>query len=179
VAAVVSVDGLSVLHGRPAAESDPGYVVEPNGSVVIKGWRRDRSTVAAFSFQPRENSYAARVGRPENVGVIGLIAIEEQGRDIYPLPMEKHDMARPAMPFPAPAGGRAGEVGGTGTGHGRDIDSAITEVPFVRGPRRQHVTYYYDTVDNLRRAGVPVDGPVPFPRDGDWVPQPPPRGLRN
>ncbi len=174
IAAVLSVDGLSVMHGRPASEADPGYVVTPHGSVVVKGWRRDRDTVAAFSFQPRDESYASRTGRPENVGVIGLVAFEELTRDPFPLPMEKRDGA-PAFRMPGSGGvGGAGAVGGTGTGYGRDVGSSVYEVPFVRGPRRLQVTYYYDTVEALRRAGVPVNDPTPFPRTGDFAPPPPP-----
>jgi hypothetical protein len=78
IAAMVSVDGLSVINGKPASEYNPGYIVDPGSHIVIKGWRRNLETVAAFSFEERENSYAYRVGRSDNIGVIGLIAVEEQ-----------------------------------------------------------------------------------------------------
>jgi hypothetical protein len=171
VTAVVSVDGLLVINGKPASESHPGYIVAPRSSVVIKGWRRDVDKVAAFSFEERENSYAARVGRPENVGVIGLVAFEEMTGRPPPLPGRK-DLACSAK-------GTAGEVGGTGTGYGRDVDSRVVYVPFVRSANRRTVTLYYDTAEALRRAGVPVGpaGPVPFPGDTGFVPPPGPRGF--
>lgn len=178
IAAVVSVDGLSVISRRPASTNDAGYLVEPYGSITIPGWTRDSSTVAAFRFEDRYSSEAASRGHAENVGVIGVVAFEELSR--YPRPLVE-DRDRP-VPFPrADGSGRAAEglnkmtpvpsrhsepaeVGGTGTAAGRDVDFRTYEVPFVRSGNRRDVTIYYDTVDNLRRAGVPVDRPYPWPR---------------
>jgi hypothetical protein len=160
IVAVLSVDGLSVITNRPASVNDPGYVVAPGSSIVIDGWRRDRWTVAAFKFTERERSHAYQIGRPENVGVIGLVAIEEAVR--RPLPVE----ARGARPLTY---GRkdAAEVRGTGTGYGTDVHSPVIYVPFVRSSNRQSITLFYDTVENLRRAGIPVTPrlPNPFPAD--------------
>jgi hypothetical protein len=169
ITAIVSVDGLSVINGRPASELHPGYVVDPYGHIVIKGWRRDSDTAAAFTFEERERSYAARMGHPENIGVIGLVAFEELSP--WPRPfLERRDSDAAAKSARA-------EAGGTGTGWGRDIDSRVYKVPFVRSTNRRDVTIYYDTADALRRAGVPVDGrePRPFPSDGEYCPPPLPR----
>jgi hypothetical protein len=169
VVAIVSVDGLSVLNGQPASEDHPGYIVAPRSSIVIKGWRRNMDRVAAFSFEERDKSYASRVGRPENVGVLGLIAIEEMIARPRPLPMEKRARA------PESALKDQGTVGGTGTGYGREIDSRIYYVNFVRSNNKRTITMYYDTVENLRWSGVPVDRPMPlpFPVDTEFVPPPP------
>jgi hypothetical protein len=169
VVAIVSVDGLSVLNGKPASEEHPGYIVAPHSSVVIPGWRRSMNSVAAFRFVERDKSYAARVGRPENVGVIGLVAFEEQlGRPILLREREGFGAAGKRLASP-------GRVGSVGTEYGREIDSRIVYVDFVRSNNRRAVTVYYDTVSALRDAGVPVDGPspVPFPGDGGFVPPPP------
>lgn len=172
VAAVVSVDGLSVINGRPASEEGPGYIVDARRGIEIKGWRRSLNTVAAFQFVSRDESYAERVGRPENVGVIGLVAFEERTR--YPdLRLERKDSAAPGHRKVAEA-----TVGDTGTGWGRDLDSRVITVPFARSGNRQAITVYYDTVAALRRAGVPVGRPVPFPEDGEFAPPPPPRRGR-
>ena len=168
ITALVSVDGLSVINGRPTSEDHPGYIVAPRGHVVIKGWRRDRDTVAAFSFEEREKSYASRMGYPDNVGVISLLAIEERQPRFAPL-LERKDSAAPA------ALRGSGEVGGTGTGYGRDVDSPVYYVSFVRGNNTRTVSILYDTRDALRRAGVPVDDPVPIPipREKEFAPPPP------
>jgi hypothetical protein len=173
ITAIVSVDGLSVINGQPASEEHPGYIVDPYSSIVIKGWRRDRETVAAFSFEERDKSYASRMGHPENVGVIGLIAIEEWGREPRPLLERKPDAADEAKRA-------SGLLGGTGTGYGRDIESRVYTVPFVRSGNKQTVTIYYDTIEALRRAGIPVDPyyPVPFPGDPKYAPPPPEKVRR-
>jgi hypothetical protein len=167
ITAIVSVDGLSVITGQPASETHPGYLVDAHDSILIPGWRRSQDTVAAFSFEDRDKSYASRIGRPENIGVIGLIAFEELV--LRPrLDLEQKDGAATA------AKRAAGEVGNTGTGYGRDIDSPVTYVPFVRSANKRSITLYYDTVDALRKAGVPVDDrfPIPFPADAGFVPPP-------
>lgn len=158
ITAVVSVDGLSVMNGQPASERHPGYIVAPYSSLVIDGWRRDNNTVEAFRFTDRFNSYAAKSGRPENIGVIGLVAFEEMSRWPRPLPMERGKMA-------ARADRTGAAVGNTGTGKGHDMHSPIVEVPFVRSHNRRTVTIWYDTADALRRAGIPVERryPEPFP----------------
>jgi hypothetical protein len=164
IAAIVSVDGLSVIDGQPASESRPGYIVSPYSSIRIKGWRRSLDTVAAFAFVDREKSYANLTGQPENIGIIGLIAIEEHVWTPRPL-LEKQDSAK----------GAARTVGSIGTDYGRDVDSRVYYVPFVRSNNRRLVTIYYDTVAALRKAGVPVDPPmpVPFPADPEFAPPPP------
>ncbi len=167
ITAIVSVDGLSVIRGDPATEHHPGYLVDPYSNVVVKGWRRDRDTVAAFTFEDREHSYASRMGYPENVGVIGLVAFEEMGPRLLRERLESGP--------PASAKSARGDVGGTGTGWGRDIDSRVDLVPFVRSSNKRTVTIYYDTPEALRRAGIPVDGPrpVPFPGEPRYAPPPP------
>jgi hypothetical protein len=168
IAAIVSVDGLSVINGKPATESQPGYLVEANSSIVIKGWRRNLETVAAFRFEEREKSYATLVGRPENIGVLGLIAVEEQ--PIRPHLSLEHKDAAPLAGTKALA-----EIGNTGTGYGRDVESPVNYVPFVRSANKRFVSLYYDTEEALRRAGILVDrpSPVPFPGDTEFVPLPP------
>lgn len=66
VLAVTSVDGVNVLSGETAATSQGGYVLD--------GWRKNLDEVAAFYFTRLRNSYAARTGRPDHVGVIGIAA---------------------------------------------------------------------------------------------------------
>ncbi len=75
---VTSVDGVNVISGDTAAPSQSGYVLEPWGSVEIAGWRKSLARTAAFYFTDLGDSYAARTGRPQNVGVIGVAAFEEK-----------------------------------------------------------------------------------------------------
>ncbi len=80
VLVVTSVDGVNVISGDTAAPSQSGYVLEPYGSVEIQGWRKSMSRTAAFYFTDLGDSYAARTGRPQNVGVIGVAVFQEKAR---------------------------------------------------------------------------------------------------
>lgn len=83
---VLSVDGVNVVSGQTAAFSQTGYVLEPGQTSDITGWRKSDHEVAAFEFAALEDSYAARTGRPDHVGVIGLAAFVEKAPEPPPLP---------------------------------------------------------------------------------------------
>jgi hypothetical protein len=74
---VLSVDGVNAVTGQTAAASQSGYVLNSWGRAEIAGWRKDMSDVAAFYFTALPDSYAARTGRPDNVGVIGVAVYQE------------------------------------------------------------------------------------------------------
>jgi len=78
VLAVLSVDGVNAISGETAGSSQAGYVLDPYQSVDIRGWRKSYSDVAEFYFTDLPDSYAARTGRPQNVGVIGVAAFREK-----------------------------------------------------------------------------------------------------
>ena len=66
--AVVSVDGVNVITGESAHPAQSGYVVGPRGRLAVDGWRKSLERTAAFYFTALGDSYAARTGRPEDVG---------------------------------------------------------------------------------------------------------------
>jgi hypothetical protein len=78
VLAVVSVDGVNVVTGETAAAQQSGYLLSPGRSMEIRGWRKSLESIAAFYFTELPDSYAARTGRPENVGVIGVATDGEE-----------------------------------------------------------------------------------------------------
>ncbi len=78
VLVVTSVDGVNVISGDTASPVQSGYVLEPWGSVEIAGWRKSMERTAAFYFTDLGDSYAARTGRPRNVGVIGVAVFPEK-----------------------------------------------------------------------------------------------------
>jgi hypothetical protein len=83
VLVVTSVDGVNVISGDTASPNQSGYVLEPWGSVEIAGWRKSMERTAAFYFTDLGDSYAARTGRPQNVGVIGVAVFQERKRVAY------------------------------------------------------------------------------------------------
>ena len=78
VLAVLSVDGVNAVSGETANPEQSGYVLDPYQSTEIDGWRKSMSEVAQFNFTALPNSYAARTGRPDNVGVIGVAVFREK-----------------------------------------------------------------------------------------------------
>ena len=101
VLAVLSVDGVNAISGQTAGASQAGYVLEPWQQAEIRGWRKSYSDIAEFYFTDLPDSYAARTGRPDNVGVIGLAAFRE--RRPAPMPYARPDVTAPPYPSSAPA----------------------------------------------------------------------------
>ena len=80
VLAVVAIDGVNVVTGETASVGQRGYVLDPWQRTEITGWRKSNDEVAAFEFTALSDSYAARTGRPLDVGVIGVAAFREASR---------------------------------------------------------------------------------------------------
>jgi hypothetical protein len=99
IEAVLTVDGLDVINGQPGSTSNRGYLVRPHASIVIEGFRRSTSTVAAFRFGGVEGSYADERGAARNVGVIGVALFAERGADLDVYENEV-EVRRSADPFP-------------------------------------------------------------------------------
>lgn len=85
VLAVMSVDGVNILTGETAAYDQRGYVFAPYETYDVKGWRKSQTEIAAFNFAPLAGSYAARTGRPGDVGVIGVAAFRERAVAAIPV----------------------------------------------------------------------------------------------
>lgn len=83
VLAVLSVDGVNAVSGQTASASQTGYVLAPHQRMEIRGWRKSMQDVAQFRFTDLPDSYAARTGRPDNVGVIGVAVFRERRYQQY------------------------------------------------------------------------------------------------
>jgi hypothetical protein len=197
---VLSVDGVNAISGDTAAWNQTGYVLDPYRRAEITGWRKNMEQVAAFEFTALPDSYAARTGRPANVGVIGVAIFNERqqpmppaqvGRDAQP---ESYDSA--ARPAPrarmeteaaAPANAASNATGKLdasrlasdqadrariGTGHGATEQSAITNVAFERmqPSPNEVVTIHYDRRENLIAMGI-IPQPVLPPIAADPFPK--------
>jgi len=197
--AVVSVDGRDAISGRVADYREHrGYVLLPGEEIAVEGFRKSLEGVAAFEFAPPEDSYAARMGTSESIGVIGVALFEEdEGARPRPVPIAGGGGAYDAKraPAAAPSEGAAlaeeaaDEGQGLGTRYGDEIDSEAEVVPFRRlDPDRpaELIAVRYDDREGLESAGVifddgdlPADdpgGPDPFPgvpRDDRFAPPPP------
>jgi hypothetical protein len=113
ISVVTSVDGVNVISGDTAAPSQTAYVLDPWGSVEITGWRKSLDRTAAFYFTDLGDSYAARTGRPLNVGVIGVAVFQEKQQPIVwrgfdrrlgaaEMDAERNQPGSGAVPMPMP-----------------------------------------------------------------------------
>ncbi|MGB5131403.1 MAG: hypothetical protein WBO00_02230 [Steroidobacteraceae bacterium] len=192
VLTVTSVDGVNVISGETAAASQTGYVLDAFGQVEIEGWRKSLDEVAAFYFTSLPDSYAARTGRPDNVGVIGVAVFRE--RVPYALLRQQESVAaaeagpqdsgvRSDAPAPAAESradaAKAGQLPGKlGTGHGERMDSRVTYTEFERATDEPEcvIRIFYDSRRNLIAQGVipprhyARNVPDPFP--AGFVPDP-------
>jgi hypothetical protein len=181
--AVVSVDGVNVVSGETADAAQSGYVLSPRRALDIQGWRKSLSQTAAFYFTSLPDSYAARTGRPDNVGVIGVALFK---RKPSPPPVSIGEQApRARAEARESAGAAADSVNAAkssaeaqlGTGHGRREESHAQYVAFERASSSptETIVIYYDSHRNLLARGVirqpiPV-APLPRPFPG-FVPDP-------
>jgi hypothetical protein len=165
--AVTSVDGVNVLSGATAGWEQAGYVFDAGERYQVTGWRKSNAEVAAFVFTDLPNSYAARTGRPANVGVIGIALFRERRPPRVSLedaPAARADGSG-APPTAAPAAGnppvsavpsppgpsgaaRAGESGQASVAHGPTAVATPATPPEARlgtGHGEREYSYVIDT----------------------------------
>jgi hypothetical protein len=181
--AVTSVDGVNVVTGRTASPSQSGYVIDGHDRVDIDGWRKSLDDVAAFYFTDLADSYAARTGRPDDVGVIGIALFREQHHPPEPYVLDAPRAGAPAASEEKSADRRSAGIlpeQRLGTGHGRRLESGATYTTFERARSEpdEIIRIYYDSERNLVARGViprskhrlARRAPEPFP--GEFVPDP-------
>jgi hypothetical protein len=178
VMAVLSIDGVNAVTGQTAAPQQSGYVLGPWERAEIQGWRKSLRESADFYFTELPDSYAARTGRPYDVGVIGVAVFRE--RHVRPLPPpianEQHapygdrdqrklegEAARSNDSIAGSAKSQAPSAPAQelGTGHGERRWDPIGTTTFERRSSRpdEVVSLYYDSVRVLAARGI-----VPQPR---------------
>lgn len=200
VLVVLSVDGLNAISGEVAAPGQTGYVLDPWQTADISGWRKSAQEVAQFVFTDPGRSYAARTGRPDNIGVIGIAVFAEAGgwsRELEPKVARSsgsrlRGQAQDQVEAQADAGPLAERVAPTGrsapaaaprlgTGHGQREASAVRDTTFERASSvpMQRWDVRYDSERALRARGIIPrvrprldDGPQAFPQQ--YAPDPPP-----
>ena len=178
VLVVLSVDGVNAISGQTAHPSQAGYVLEPWQTTEVAGWRKSLDDVAQFVFTDLGDSYAARTGRPDNVGVIGIAVFRER-----PLPVPREPVAVTGArrtDRAAPTAAEASAPQSLGTGHGQREYAPVGRTRFLRASAtpEQMVQLRYDDAHSLVAMGVlprwqgpQPRGPHAFPNR--FVPDPP------
>ena len=200
VLAVVAIDGVNVISGETAGTGQRGYVLEPWQRTEITGWRKSDNEVAAFEFTALSDSYAARTGRPQDVGVIGVAVFREAPQlevsdnrppppPVIPLPSPRAEGMAKAAQEPGAARDAAAQAAAPaarsmapqpaerlGTGHGARETSVARTTTFERATSQpeQRLEIRYDSYENLAAAGI-----VPPPRVATTSPRPFPADPRD
>lgn len=146
VEVVLTVDGRDAVSGENGDwRNQRGYIVPPYGSIVVDGFRKNYSEVAAFRFTTRGDSYSGRRGTPQNAGVIGAAVF----REAFQRPQA---IAPPPQPYPHPTWGHRGgdefeyhadadapkkDLGGLGTGSGGGGFAERREAPAASAPAEE------------------------------------------
>lgn len=203
VLVVLSVDGVNAVTGETASPAQAGYVLAPWESAQIAGWRKSLEDVAQFQFTDLPDSYAARTGRPDHVGVVGIAVFLERAQYAPPYPVtsppvasgNRHERSAAAR-APQAAQGQAMQESAAadaaspgaypierewrrlGTGHGEREWAPAGRATFVRASTRPHqvTELHYDDADTLASLGI-----VPWrgwqDRHADSVPRAFPDGF--
>lgn len=161
VKAVVTVDGLSVIDGKPASMDGPGYIINAWSNADVPGWRVSDDGVARFQFGNPADSYAAQSGKPEHQGVIGAAFFEEEVPE--PVYRATLDAGTTTASWGTPKGIesaslRSRSLGGSlGTGFGSRIDHQVRRVDFksLSYPTTV-IEIRYEDAAILRGLGIPL-----------------------
>ncbi len=202
ILSVIAVDGVNAISGETANWSQTGYVLHPHSLFGVKGWRKNMQRTAAFFFTELENSYAARTGRPVDVGVIGIAVFRKKTEP--PVAISRHfelrrQAANEGPPVSEAQNAAKDEVAQSarddaiaprasavapapapkklGTGHGQSEVSVVRYANFERASSTpdEVITIYYDSYRNLVAQGVIRDNPKlarPNPFPGQFVADP-------
>ncbi|HET9693939.1 MAG TPA: hypothetical protein VFP48_06115 [Steroidobacteraceae bacterium] len=191
--AVLSVDGVNAVTGETASPDQSGYVIEPWGYVTVQGWRKGLDRTAAFYFSDPHDSYAARTGRPDDLGVIGVALFRERsperphlwsrdhrGDDTPPFASSRENAEASGRAADAAAAAPSAQEPSLGTGHGRNEYSPVETVAFERASSRPEevIAIRYEDRETLVAMGVLPEvrygrhEPQPFPATLGFVPDP-------
>lgn len=183
VAVALSVDGLNSIDARRTSAWDASkWVIEPYGTIRISGWQMSSTRARRFYFTTERDSYAARLGRASDLGVITAVFFRESAPRTHtavpppyyePRPGERDDNETPRSQGEArksrDSGGaataqRRADDGYAATGIGRSVGHDVTwiDMRLERSPAAE-LTVRYEYRDALVRLGLL---PRPWRDDG-------------
>jgi hypothetical protein len=195
VAVALSVDGLNTIDARRTTARDASkWVIPPYGSITVSGWQMSSTRARRFYFTNERDSYANRIGRPSDMGLITAVFFRERRNrsDIYQPPRPHESRPRgedrseskqrtqsdaPAAAANTARGSASGRVAvpdaddeHAATGIGRSVSNDVWSVQLdLESSPAAEVTLRYEFRDALVRLGI-------LPRN--YRPQPDPLRRR-
>lgn len=193
VAVALSVDGLNTIDARRTSSWEAKkWVIEPHGTIRIGGWQMSTERARKFYFTSERDSYAARLGRATDLGVITAVFYREAAPAVTyrrrpPFPAEDHrrsgegtrDESAQNAPAPQSAEAQKGEANRRSaqsgvlraeddypaTGIGRSVNNHVYRVDMNLERRvASEVTIRYEYRPTLVRLGL-LPRPRPYNDD--------------
>jgi len=94
VAVALSVDGLNTIDAKhTTAWNSSKWVIAPYGTITVSGWQMSSDRARRFYFTSERDSYGAKLGQTENLGVVSAVFFRE--RASYPVPLTPPPYPRP------------------------------------------------------------------------------------
>jgi hypothetical protein len=79
VAVALSVDGMNTIDARHTNAWDAHkWVIDPYGTIHIRGWQMSSENARRFYFTTERDSYGAKIGQTENLGLISAVFFRER-----------------------------------------------------------------------------------------------------
>jgi hypothetical protein len=175
VAVALSVDGLNTIDARRTTARDASkWIVEPYGTITVTGWQMSRTRARSFYFTSERDSYANKLGRAADVGVITAVFFRERAgySEVVPPPRplesprrgEVDEMKSAPQPSQSASGASAArdraaaptrddEYAATGIGRSVGNDVRWVNLDLERDPAAE-VTLRYEYRPALVRLGV-------------------------
>jgi hypothetical protein len=189
VAVALSVDGMNTIDARHTGAWDAHkWVIEPYGTISVRGWQMSSENARRFYFTTERDSYGAKIGQTANLGVIAAVFFRERKliviTPVTPGRREEKSINRgedtprnQPVPSTAESAGTANrdvakskpdaypppDDESAATGIGRSIENGVTWIKMDLDPRPAgEVTIRYEFRAGLVRLGiVPRDYPRP------------------
>jgi hypothetical protein len=180
VAVALAVDGMNTIDARHSSAWEARkWVIEPYGTIHVRGWQMSADNARRFYFTTERDSYGAKIGQTQNLGVISAVFFRERrpitimpvtpgGREERPTYKRKdgagienspgesgtsanRDAAKPrsTTPYPPPDDESAA------TGIGRNVQNGVTWIKMDLDQRPvAEVTIRYEYREALVRLGI-------------------------
>src|SRR5436309_4186444 len=135
VAVALSVDGLNTIDARHSSAWDAHkWVIEPYGTISVRGWQMSSENARRFYFTTERDSYAAKLGQAANLGVISAVFFRERGPFVIqpvtpapPRPIYKDEDRMREERAPSP---KASTESGNPSGLGGDMAKRPSAQPY-------------------------------------------------
>jgi hypothetical protein len=128
VAVALAVDGLNTIDARHSSAWDAHkWVIEPYGTIHVRGWQMSSENARRFYFTTERDSYGAKLGQTANLGVISAVFFRERKPlTIMPVvPRPPKEDGRMPRDSTAPDAGTSGQS--SSTKDNRSVEKSRTE----------------------------------------------------